>query len=226
NGSQTTLLTNLGSSATSYQVTGLTPATTVSFYVKAYNGSVIANSATRSVTLPLAAPALTASAASPTAVNPSWGTDGQAAGYKVFQVNGTQTTLITTLGSSATSYQVTGRTPGNSPSFYVQAYKGSVTANSATVSVTLPLAKPTVKASAASPTAVNLSWGAVAQASGYKVYRVNGTQTTLVATLASSTTSYQVTGLTPGPTVSFYVQAYNGSVIANSATVSVTLPSA
>jgi hypothetical protein len=106
----------------------------------------------------------------------------------------------------------------------VQAYNGSVTANSATQSVTLPLATPALTASAASLTAVNLSWGAIDQASGYKVYQVNGTQATLLATLGSSTLSYQVTGLTPGSTVSFYVQAYNGSVTANSATQSVTLP--
>src|SRR5262249_5095824 len=119
----------------------------------------------------LSKPQLSASAASPTVVNLSWGFVPQATGYRVYQLNATTATLLTTLGSSATSYQVTGRTPGNSPSFFVQAYYNSVTSNSATVSVTLPLATPSLTASAASPTAANLSWGAVAQAAGYKVFQ-------------------------------------------------------
>ena len=48
------------------------------------------------------------------------------------------------------------------------------------MSPTLPLATPQLTASAASPTAVNLSWGAIDQASGYRIYQVNGTQTTLL----------------------------------------------
>jgi hypothetical protein len=71
---------------------------------------------------------------------------------------------------------------------------------------------------------VNLAWNAVAQAQGYRVYQVIGTQSILLATLGGSATTYQVTGLTPGSTVSFYVEAYNGTVTADSAPVSTTLP--
>jgi hypothetical protein len=170
---------------------------------------------------------MTASAASPTAVNLSWGAVAQATGYKVYRVNGSQATLVTTLGSSATSYQVTGLTPASSVSFYVQASNGSATADSATVSITLPLAAPSqLVFSAASSTTANISWKGVDQAAGYRIYQVSASGTTLVATLGSGATSYQVTGLTPGSNVSFYVQAYNGSVTANSAIVSVTLPTA
>jgi hypothetical protein len=219
-----TLLATLGSTATSYQVTGMTPASTVSFMVEAFNGSIIADSASASVTLPLATPQLTVSAASTTAANLSWGSIAQASGYRVFQVIGTQNTLLATLGASATTYQATGLTPGSTVSFMVEAYNGSVVADSATVSVNLGLATPQLTVSAASPTTANLSWGAIAQASGYRVFQVNGTQNTLLATLGSSATSYPATGLTPASTVSFMVEAYNGSVVADSATVSVTLP--
>jgi hypothetical protein len=81
-----------------------------------------------------------------------------------------------------------------------------------------------IPAAAASPTAVNLAWGLVPQALGYRVYQVNGTQSTLLATLGAGATSYQVTALTPGSTVSFYVEAFSGSVTADSAIASVTLP--
>jgi hypothetical protein len=224
NGTQSTLLTTLGASATTYQATGLPPASTVTFYVEAYNGSVVADSAQASVSLPLATPSLTATAASPTAANLAWGLVAQALGYRVYQVNGTQSTLLTTLGASATTYQATGLTPTSTVTFYVEAYNGSVIADSAHVSVTLPLATPSLTVSAASPTAANLAWGSISQALGYRVYRVNGAQSTLLATLGASATTYQVTGLTPASTVTFYVEAYNGSIVADSAHVNVTLP--
>ena len=41
---------------------------------------------------------------------------------------------------------------------------------------------------AASPTTANLSWGAVSQSLGYRVYQVNGTQPTLLATLVAKLT--------------------------------------
>ena len=71
---------------------------------------------------------------------------------------------------------------------------------------------------------VNLAWNSVPQALGYRVYQVHGTQSTLLATLSASALLYQATGVTSGSTVSYYVEAYNGSVFADSATASVTLP--
>src|SRR5262249_44888401 len=62
-------------------------------------------------TVTLTAPALTASATSPTTVNLAWGLVSQAAGYRVFQMNGGQASLVATLGSAATAYQVTGLLP-------------------------------------------------------------------------------------------------------------------
>src|SRR4029077_2057668 len=127
----------------------------------------------------------------------------QALGYRIFQVNGGQSTLLATLDASATSYQVTGLTPASTVSFLVEAYNGSVIADSTAVSVTLPLATPQLTASAASPTAANLSWGAISQALGFRVFQVNGAQSTLLATLGASANSYQATSLTPASTASF-----------------------
>ena len=121
----------------------------------------------------------------------------QALGYRVYEVNGSQTTLLATLGASATSYQATGLAPASSVSFYVEAYNGTVVADSAHASATLPLATPSLTATAASPTKVNLAWGNVPQALGYRVYQMNGSQATLLATLGASATTYQATGLAP-----------------------------
>ncbi len=51
-------------------------------------------------------------------------------------------------------------------------------------------------------------------------------QTTLLATLDGSATSFQATLLTPGSTATFMVEAYNGSLFADSSLASVTLPNA
>jgi hypothetical protein len=62
-----------------------------------------------------------------------------------------------------------------------------------------------IPAAAGSATAVNLAWSAVPQALGYRVYQVNGTQSTLLATLGASAMTYQVNGLAPASTDTFYV---------------------
>jgi hypothetical protein len=355
NGTQSTLLATLGASATSYQVTGLTPASTVPFYLEAFNGTVVADSAQVSVTLPLATPILTATIASTTtsparllqkntqgsglssaarqlrytgsvasgsllaafiAFEPgSGGTptlavsdniDGawqQAGGYVR---NGVTTgawfyiinsaggsNLTVTVTPSAAVYMSIGlheyRVPagvtldgtasntGTSASIatgvcpvsatgelvlsgFAQGvsalttvtaggpftlennqpigtiYEGSATADDTnagsaegalfTVNTAVRFAAMTISfktPAASSSTAVNLAWNTVPQALGYRVYQVNGTQSTLLATLGASAMTYQVTGLTPASTVTFYVEAFNGSVIADSAAAVVTL---
>jgi hypothetical protein len=117
------------------------------------------------------------SAASPTAANLSWGAIAQASGYRVFQINSAQSTLLTTLDSSTTSYQVTGLTPASTVSFMVEVFNGSIVADSTTVSVTLAVGTPQLTVSAASSTAANLSWSAAAQATGYRVFQVSNSGT-------------------------------------------------
>src|SRR5205085_8725513 len=72
--------------------------------------------------------------------------------YRVYQVTGSKSRLLPTLGASATSYQATGLTPAATVTFCVEAYNGSITADSANVSVTLPLDTPTLTATVSSST--------------------------------------------------------------------------
>ena len=58
-----------------------------------------------STPITLATPSLTATAGSPTKVNLTWSAVSQALGYRVYQMNGSQATLLTTLGANATTYQ-------------------------------------------------------------------------------------------------------------------------
>jgi hypothetical protein len=90
------------------------------------------------------------------------------------------------------------------------------------------LTAPTVQVSAVSSTVAQLSWNAVDGAQGYNVYQVLGGQNVYLGTVNSSTTAVQVTGLRPGVTESFMVEAYNNNdtpPVADSSVVSVTMPS-
>jgi hypothetical protein len=87
------------------------------------------------------------------------------------------------------------------------------------------LAAPTVAASALSTTAAELSWNAVTGAQSYAIYQVSNGHNVLLGSVNSSTTSVEVTGLTPGATESFIVAAVNATSVADSSVVSVTMPS-
>jgi len=190
------------------------------------NDQIIAPSTTTPAAL--SAPSLTASATSSTTAQLSWNAVSGAQGYRVFQVNGSQTTLLGTVSSSATSVQITGLTPGTTASFKIEAYNGTATADSQVVSVKMPggsqLAAPQLSVQALSSTWAQLSWTSVSGAQGYRVYWMNGTQKVLLGTVGAGTTSALITGLTPGSQAKFMVEAYNSASIADSAWVSVTMP--
>lgn len=198
------------------------------------NDQVIAPTSGSTTTSPppttsLAAPQnVTAIALSATEAQLSWNSVVGAAGYRIYYVSGSQSTLLSTVSSSTTSVKVTGLTPGTTASFRVEAYSGSVVADSSVVSVVMPsqqqLAVPQVTATALSSTSVQLSWGSVAGAAGFNIYWWNGFQAVLIGTLAGSATSARVTGLAPGTLNQFVVEAFSGSVFADSAWVAAITP--
>ena len=211
------------STVTSYQNPGLTPSTTYSYRVSAFDAagnnspqSAAASATTQAAadTIPPSVPAnLAAKAASSTQINLSWtvSTDNVGVtGYKIFR-NGTQ---IAT--STVTSYQNTGLTPSTKYSYRVSAFDAANnnSAQSAAASATTQAAADTIPpsvpanlaAKAASSTQINLSWTASTDnvgVTGYKIYR-NGSQ---VGT--ATTTSYQDTGLTASTAYSYTVSAYD-----------------
>ncbi len=159
----------------------------------------------------------------------SWTGVTGAAGYRVYLVDGSGgTTLLTTVGPSSTSATIKGLTPGATESFKVEAYSGTTVADSNVASVTMPdqsaLGSPNAVATAISYRSVQLSWGAVDGADGYRIYWMNGTQAVLLGTVSSSTNSVLVTGFTGGSTAQLMVEAFSGSLVADSIWTSVTTP--
>ncbi|MCX2762680.1 reprolysin-like metallopeptidase [Aquimarina muelleri] len=150
-------------------------------------------------------------------------------GYDVYQGN----TVLTTVTS--TSYQVTGLSSNTSYDFSIKAKDaaGNISTASTSVNVTTasqtdtqaPTAPTGLVASNTTQTSTDLNWNASTDnvgVSGYDVYR----GTTVITTV--TTTSYQVTGLSPNTAYTFSIKAKDaaGNLSNASNTLNITtLPS-
>ena len=192
------------------------------------NDQVISPTSTTPPTpTPLTAPTnVTISAASSTSALLSWNASSGAQGYRIYQVNGTQTTLIGTFSSSTTSVQLTGLTAGSTNSFKVQAYNSTTVADSNVVTVTLPASPttsgPTLTAKILSATSIQLNWTAVSGANAYNIYYFDGSgNRVLLGTTNGRSTSVKVVGMTSGTTYQFQVESVSRSGLGESNVISV-----
>jgi hypothetical protein len=94
------------------------------------------NAITQTVSTP---PNVALSALSKTTAQLTWGKVALAQGYRIYAINGLQRTLVATLGKSATSFALTGLTPGAAVSYLVTTFDGPTTADAQVVGVTLPM---------------------------------------------------------------------------------------
>jgi chitodextrinase len=220
---------------TNYQVNGLNPSTSYTFFVRAKDaaGNVSGNSNTANVTTltppdseaPTAPTNLTASNTTQSTTDLSWTASTDNIGvvaYDVFQDG----TLVASV--SSTTLQVTGLAASTNYSFAVRARDaaGNQSAFSNTVVVTTldtqaPTAPTNLTASNTTQTTTDLSWNASTDnvgVTGYDVYQDG----VLIASV--TTTNYQVNGLNPSTSYTFFVRAKDaaGNVSGNSNTANVT----
>jgi chitodextrinase len=232
--------------STSYAVTGLSPGTAYNFTVKAVDASGNISSASNIATVstaadttaPTAPGTLTASNITGAGAKLTWNASSDTggsgvAGYNVY--NGS--TLVNTSGVvTGTTYNVTGLSQGVTYNFTVKAVdvSGNLSQASNAVQFTTvaDVTPPTSPTSFTSPTktnvSVSLSWTASTDTggtgvAGYNVYRDGAKLNTSLVTA----TSYNDTGLTPGTTHTYKVEAIdvagNVSASASNPTISVTL---
>jgi titin len=242
-GSYSNLVSNTGNTATAYSHTGLTTGTTYTYRVSAINsiGTSAASSETSatptsssSSSVPSAPTGLVATASSATQVNLSWAAPSSnggfaISGYKIeFKTgSGAFANLVSNTGTTTTSYAHTGLTSGTTYVYRVSAInqigtgaassEASATPTGSSSSASVPGSVTSFVATAASPTQVNLSWGAPSNnggsaITGYKIEAKKGSGgsfETLVANSQSTATSFSHTGLTTGTTYYYRVSAVN-----------------
>ena len=212
-------------------LTGLVSVTSYTFEVRARDaagnlGPPSSNGFSTPDTAPPTVPTnVSASSSVSTTVNLSWtaSTDNVAVtGYKVFRGGsqiGTSATASytdnTVSGSIAYSYKVSARDAANNESAQ------SAAANVTTPDTIAPTIPTSLTATTASPSRINLSWGASSDSggsglAGYRVYR-GGSH---IATTAA--TSYSDTGLASSTAYSYTVTAYDNATITNTSAPSNT----
>jgi chitodextrinase len=180
---------------------------------------------------PTAPTALTSPSKTSTSVNLSWSASTDDVGVTGYEIYNGGTLAGSTTGT--TSFNVTGLSPSTAFSFTVKAKDaaGNVSAASSALNVTTNASAgdtqaPTAPTGLSSPSktssSVSLSWTASTDnvgVTGYEVYKGS----TLAGT-TTSTTSFNVTGLSPSTAYSFTVKAKDaaGNVSAASSALNVT----
>ncbi|MGQ0605662.1 MAG: fibronectin type III domain-containing protein [Candidatus Nitrosotenuis sp.] len=225
------LVTNTGTTGTSYSHTSLTSGQLYTYRVSAINSigtgpasseaSATPTSSSSSANVPGTVTGLTATSASPTQINLSWGAptnNGGSAvtGYKIESKKGVGAfeTLVSNSQSTTTSFSHTGLTTGTSYYYRISAINSVGTGAQSEVSATpKDTTTPTVTATAISPTAITLTWVAPSQTykqsiTGYKIEEKISQDSYRVVQDTVSSTSYSITGLTTGKTYTYVVSAY------------------
>lgn len=159
----------------------------------------------------------------------SWTAVVGATGYRVFLVQNGQSTLLSRVPASQTSTVLSNLTPGATYQFRVEAYNAAnVSAASVTYTVPNPaLTVPKNITVAKSPTSVTLTWNGSQGAAGYRIFMIQGTKRSLLATLGEQSQAritHTITGLKPKSTVSFRIEAFRGSKTLSATTQLITLP--
>lgn len=221
------VIATTGADVITYQNTGLTPATTYYYRVRASNrGKKSGNSNGANATTPGVAPTpptnAVAIAASTSSITLTWqDTSTNETGFRIERsANGsTNWTEIGTTSANVTTYPNTGLAASTAYYYRVRAYNGS---GNSTYSNT---ANATTLAAASS---VTIAWDDNATTeSGFRVERSpNGsTGWTEIGTTAANVTTYQNTGLAVGTTYYYRVRAYNATELSSySNTLQVNIP--
>ncbi len=216
-------------SSTSMSVTGLTPATSYSFRVRAYDArpnysgySSTATGVTQDTVAPTAPSSLSGSAASPTQIILSWTASTDNVGvveYHVERCTGSGCANFAEIGTSTTnSYSNSGLTDATTYRYRVRArdafpnYSGySGVVMTATPDGSVPTTPTGLAATVASATQINLTWNASTDnvgVTGYAVERCQGASCADFSQIATPTTnSFNDTTLSSGVTYRYRVRA-------------------
>jgi CARDB/Fibronectin type III domain len=234
-------ITDVDGAVSTYVNTGLTPATSYSYRVRATRNSAssaFSNTVTAATPAVPAAPSgLGATVVSSSQINLSW-TDNASTEtqYRIERCAGTGCTnfaQIASVGANVTTYQNTGLVSLTTYSYRVRAWDGdnhsaygNVVAAATPPAPGSPAAPSNLVATPVSAGEIDLQWTDNAtNETGYQLERCAGAGCTNFAAIATASvpnvTSYQNTGLTSATTYSYRVRMFNAagnSLYSNTAT--------
>jgi fibronectin type 3 domain-containing protein len=215
----TTTPANTGPNPVTYADSGLSDGTAYTYEVVATNVGGDSAPTTGTATTPLSAPSgLSATAASATEVDLTWTVNSiDQTGFAVQRSSdgGATFTTIATAAGTATSYPDTTAIAGTTYAYRVEATDAATTspASNVATATTVPAAPGMPTATAASSTEIDLSWPDVTGETGFVVQRSpdGSTGWTQVGTALEGHPSFPDTGLTPGTTYYYRVQAIDAA---------------
>ena len=224
-----TLVATYPAGTSSAVMSNLTPNTSYIYNLQAFSGSSLAATPWISVTTEVALTApgnFTATAISNTQINLSWTAAAGTTGYRLYESQSGQPTLIATYDANTTAVTI-GRLNSNTTyAFNLVAFNPVAIAATPWVAATTssgPLQAPAEFIGAPlSGTNVTLSWSTAANATGYQLYQIIGGQPALIGTFDGNTTSTTVNALQPNTTYSFNLVAFNSAQSAATRWINVT----
>ncbi len=146
----------------------------------------------------------------------SWGKVAGATSYNVYRStlsNGKWSDYVRCKSTTGLTYTDTTVKSGTSVKYAVYAYKSSYRSSLGTGNATYYLSQPAVKVENG-VTAVKVTWGKVAGATSYRVYRstyVNGSWSKYVLYQTTTSTGYADKNVSSGTRVRYMVYAYKGT---------------
>jgi hypothetical protein len=237
-GSGYSIITTTAANVITYSDAGLTPGTTYYYRIRAVNagGNSAYTSEVSATTIsspPSAPSALTATAASSTAVSLNWrDASGNETGFQIERTltSGTGFTLITTTAANAVSYIDVNRTANTTYYYRVRAVNASgsssyTTEVSVTTALTPPLAPTGLTVVSIQSTSAAISWtDNSANETEFEIERssTSGIGFNIVGTAQANEVSFTDATLSPSTTYYYRVRATNGSTSAYTSEVSVT----
>jgi hypothetical protein len=232
-GTNSILLTSVAKGVTTFTVQNLLPNQTQFFSIEAHDLTTSARTTWVSVMTPadpIKAPTnVHITGITQTMMTLQWTNATGATGYRIYSWDGARAIQIGTATPDVPAFVVKDLSPGVFYYFYVQAFNNTNAANSdwaSAATLSTGITAPTnLKTQVIGTSTIGLSWNNVANASGYRVYIWDGNSNTtpsVIANLAANTTGFQATGLLPGKTYWFYVQAFKAADFANTAWVTAT----
>lgn len=221
-----------------YTDTSVTPDTTYTYYIQSFNESGTATSNFRSI-LTTNAP-LSFSQNTPTmnngAVALSWTTSNYATSYKIYRAEGIFTnalsgTWIEVATTTNTNYNDSSIILGRTYSYYIKAINGAGSIDSDFKNITTAPPSTFVQNEPTYQTGTSnvvVSWEASANATSYKVYRLNGySHDTIngvwVEKATTTSLTWTDTSVVLGETYSYYIKAFNNSLTTNSTPRQITV---